>query len=369
MPTKSQSPNGNGAGHPYSDFLTRPVWPKAHRTRLEASYTGSTAEELQAESSSRERHLPGRQSVSTGSNRHAGVSGEAYSGGSHPDDFDNVKDQDQGLVQAVIDGLNSSKDLPDSERQELLKSVQDAYDPEQVRQDFQKLFKDPRIVISAREAKELTPDYACQPGHSQKHGYARYVLPISESELKEQEWPGKEEQKQKKEKEDAEKQEPKKQKEGGDNASGANGTATDKKDDTNGDTKQDTKQASASSKSGGVHVSDQKVNREQDSGVENGDPVENLTPEQRRFFDALVEEAKQINAFQNADGAPAPIEDADPTAQVGFEIQVDDQFTPDVSQVIAQFSADANANHHTFTELDTPVEPPEAIDRKASIEC
>lgn len=338
----------------YADFLTRPVWPKRHRTRLGSSYAGSSREELEAEKSSRERHLPGRQSVSNGLKRHAGTSGEIYDGAPHPDDFDN--DQQQALVQAVINGLSQKDQLPADEKQELLKAIQDASRPEQVRDDFLKLFKDPRIVISAREAKELTPDFGHALGHSRKHGHARYSLPISESELKDQEWPGKEEQRKKQEEENTQKKqgEDSKAKQPAESQEGGN---------TNEDQQE--------SKQGGVSASDQKVNREQDEGAEEGEPVENLTPEQRRFFDALVEEAKQINAFHNSDGQPGPaVEDAAGTSQVGYEIQIDDQFTPDVRKYpFLTLFGSADLIPSMLTELDTSQQSSQAIDGQAPLKC
>lgn len=359
---------------PYADYLTRPVWPKKHRTRLDFTYTGSSQADLQAESSTRNRHLPGRESVSRahGLPRHAGTSGRVYGNTAHPDDFDET-------VQDVLDGLQEQGEDhqqpvvdndDDDERKELLKTIQDASHPEQVRADFMKLFKDPRIVISAREAKELTPNFGFELENAAKHGHARYSLLISESELKNQDWPGK--RKDEADKEAKEKKDKQEQNEEGSNAI-ENSKGQSEQQDQQTDSKGNDKTDDNSSKKGGVSATDQKVNREQDDEVEQGDPVENLTPEQRRFFDALVQEAKQITAFKNSSGKPvAPEKDEDEsgTAQVGFEIQMDDQFTPDVRSPIQRkrLTWESDECSGILAELDTSLESPQASDRQASAE-
>lgn len=86
-------------------------------------------------------------------------------------------------------------------------------------------------------------------------------------------------------------------------------------------------------KTGGEHPTDQKVNREQDKGAEHGESTDNMTPPQKRFMDELIAEANAVNSFKNATGEPKEVTDPDGLSQVGYEIQVDDQFTPDVSNL------------------------------------
>lgn len=48
-------------------------------------------------------------------------------------------------------------------------------------------------------------------------------------------------------------------------------------------------------------------------------------------MDGLIAEANAVNSLKNATGEPKEVSDPDGLSQVGFEVQVDDQFTPDVS--------------------------------------
>lgn len=163
----------------YSQFLARPVWPKAHCTRLQGEYTGSTAEELASETPQRGHHHPLKISITAGG-RAAGTSGASYGVHGHPDDFDHVTVADasanQEALKQHISKIGAS--ISDEEREELLKTIHDARKPEQVREDFKKLLDDERIVISARDVKTLTPDYATIKGHEKMHGWARYILPV-----------------------------------------------------------------------------------------------------------------------------------------------------------------------------------------------
>lgn len=344
----------------YSDWLVRPVWPKKHRIRLEAEYAGSSPSELEAERNRRHHHLPGsRQSVNSSGGRHAGTSGPSYEDALHPDDHDAGAAETE-IVQTVE---QSSGKYSEQEEQLLLQTLKEASRPEQVRQDFLKLFGDPKIVISAREAKELTPNFGFEPGHRGKHGHARYSLPIAESELKGQDWPGKAEQEREKKKQKKQEAAAQPAEQGGQNSDkkssgeegkpatspdgdgqdgsaerGPDGSRESERNDADKSPGPASGDGQAPGKQGGPSATDQKVNREQDDDAEHGDSAENLSPPQKRFFDALVEEAKQITSFKNADGKPGPPErdgdsddaGADGTAQVGFEIQMDDQFTPDV---------------------------------------
>ena len=60
--------------------------------------------------------------------------------------------------------------------------------------------------------------------------------------------------------------------------------------------------------------------------------MDNLTSAQKRFMDNFAAEVKAISTFKNASGVPLEaVADPDGQGQVGWEVQVDDQFTPDVS--------------------------------------
>lgn len=376
----------------YSHFLTRPVWPKAHRTRLEDEYQGSSAEELERESVQRGHHHPLKTSITSG-NRAAGTSGAVYGSHRHPDDFDHVgEDVDEELKTALEKhiGKQGSR-ISQEERDELLRAIKDAGKPEQVREDFKKLLDDPSIVISARDVKGLTPDFATKEGHAKMHGWARYIMPvgspvivaipfersdlsliarlprgpqinclsehqsqISEAELKGQNWEGKEEQEREAQMKKADQEVQKKKStsqnfdksadksngdakpkaENDDAKSGQNGDSS----STQGDGKQcqsdngESKSADRSDKKDGKSATDQKTNREQDKGAEHGDSRDDMTAAQRRFMDELIAEANAVAAFKNATGEPQAVSDPDGMSQVGYEIQVDDQFTPDVSR-------------------------------------
>lgn len=163
--------------------------------------------------------------------------------------------------------------------------------------------------------------------------------------MKNQNWEGKEEQereaKQKKEEQDAQK---KKDNAGGDSKQDdaskdaqSKGQNSNAKHDENGDAKLSEKKDNDSTKSkddkkGGLHATDQKTNREPDPGAEHGNSTDDMTPAQKRFMDELIAEANAVNSFKNATGEPKDVTDPDGLGQVGYEIQVDDQFTPDVSR-------------------------------------
>lgn len=156
---------------PYSDFLLRPVWPKAHRTRLSPHYKGSTAHELKHESNRRKFHLPGKASV-TDVDRAAGTSGASHGVFKHPDDFDLLED----FLQHHI-GKPTFK-LSEAQRAKLLDIANDSGRPRDVREHFKTLFDDPSIVISARDVKLLTPEYGPVGGDHVRHGWARNKMPV-----------------------------------------------------------------------------------------------------------------------------------------------------------------------------------------------
>lgn len=163
----------------YSHFLTRPVWPKAHRTKLQDNYKASTADELASESDRRRHHHPLKASITSG-NRAAGTSGALYEPHGHPDDFDRTDGlADEELAAALDKHISKEGEVVSrDERERLLKTIRDVGKPEQVREDFKKLLDDPNIVISARDVKDLTPDYAVKEDHAKMHGWARYIMPV-----------------------------------------------------------------------------------------------------------------------------------------------------------------------------------------------
>lgn len=308
----SVADTSNSAQRKYDIFLSRPVWPKAHTNRLRESYQGSSREDLAQEEQSRQHHVPLGASVShTG--RRAGTSGSSYGNARHPDDHPS---RQHGL-EAVI---ASKKKLTDEERETLRATARDAAQPEAIAADFKKLFDDPKIVISARDVKDLTPDFNTADGAEKeaqrKHGFARFTIPVTESQLKAQNWEGKQEQERKK-KQEAE-QKAKEQSKEADKSQ--NGSGQDDSDKNNSD------------KKGDASATDQKANREKDAGAEHGESTENMSSEQRAFLDNMIAEADTVSNFRNASGEPLEKElSVQAFDQVGFELQADDQFTPDVS--------------------------------------
>jgi hypothetical protein len=177
------SPSKNS--NPYPDFLVRNgvIWPKAHVSKLQDEYKGSSREELDAEDNHRKHHHPLKGSI-TSSQRQAGTSGSSYSHGGHPDDFDHVYDNDDNEAKQELEGVLSDSNgkytskLTQEQRDELLKCIRDAGRPEDIREDLKKLLDNPDIVISARTLKELTPDFGNIESHKKAHGWARYILPV-----------------------------------------------------------------------------------------------------------------------------------------------------------------------------------------------
>lgn len=153
----------------YSDFLLRPVWPKAHRTRLAPHYHGSSKEELKDEKNRRKHHIPGKASV-TSIERAAGTSGADHGVFKHPDDFDLLNE----MLQHHIG--KPTFQLSNEQRNQLLSITKDLGQPRVVREHFQKLLDDPSIVISARDVKLLTPEFG-EVG-SRTHGWARNTMPV-----------------------------------------------------------------------------------------------------------------------------------------------------------------------------------------------
>lgn len=233
--------------------------------------------------------------------------------------------------------LDSHAGLSDEKRQELLKAIRDAGKPEALEEDFKRLFADKSIVVSARDVKELTPDFSRETGHAKEHGWARYTLPVTESQLKAQDWEGRAEQEQKKKEAQEQKEKEKQEKEG----TSAKDATADKSDDGKKPEQQNdrsqTSQKGDTDKTGGESATDQKKNREQDSGAEHGDSTEQMSDEERRFMDNLIEEANTVAGFKNCTGEPGPAEeDYTSEDQVGAAIQTDDQFTPDVRTLPAK---------------------------------
>ncbi|KAI0717397.1 hypothetical protein C8T65DRAFT_717276 [Cerioporus squamosus] len=149
-----------------------------------------------------------------------------------------------------------------------------------VTSDWRERLRSGDSCVSVRDVKKSSPE--CN------HAFARYVLPVAESEIKEQDWPGKK----------------KSDKPG----AGDNQTEGEEADKKNNDEKE-----------GG-----------NDSKKQNEGPE--LTDEQRAFLDQIIAEMHLVESFKNNPAEPKDdlkLLDSDALQQLESRLSIDDQSTPD----------------------------------------
>ncbi|KAI0630736.1 hypothetical protein C8Q77DRAFT_1062963 [Trametes polyzona] len=143
-------------------------------------------------------------------------------------------------------------------------------------------------VVTVRDVKESSPNYKVQnPAH---HDFARYVLPVSESEIKEQEWRGK----------------------------NANTTAP-----------PSPSSPSESSAGSEITLTSDTVDERKNTTTVSSPAV---SEEQQRFLNKLLEEFRTVKSFTHNPGVPKAdlkLLDGNALDQLESRLSVDDQDTPD----------------------------------------
>ena len=145
----------------------------------------------------------------------------------------------------------------------------------------------------------------------QNHAFARYVLPVAESEIKNQEWPGKDQ---------------------GDE---------DKKDDEGGKAEAGN-EVEEGERNKDDKIGGQAAGADTANGNESDDPNEDsdqpkMTDEQRAFLDKLLAEMRLIESFKNNTGEPKgelELLDQDALKQLESRLSIDDQCVSRLSQSV-----------------------------------
>ncbi|KAL1944973.1 hypothetical protein VTO73DRAFT_2593 [Trametes versicolor] len=143
---------------------------------------------------------------------------------------------------------------------------------------------------SVRDVKNTSANFKVM--YPRNHAFARYVLPVAESEIKEQEWPGK------------------------------------KHDDKT----PPSTTTSASSISSGMASSDEQKSVDEEHEIEDEAKEPELSDEQRAFIDKLLAEMDMVASFKNNPGRPIgelKLLDHDALQQLESRLSIDDQSTPD----------------------------------------
>ncbi|CDO69334.1 hypothetical protein BN946_scf184746.g15 [Trametes cinnabarina] len=145
---------------------------------------------------------------------------------------------------------------------------------------------------SIRDVKKDATNFKLR--HPRNHAFARYVLPVAESEIKEQNWPGQK-------------------------------TAVDDSLPSS---------VSTSSTSCGLDSTDDNANNgsKQDEVQGNTEETTGLTDEQQKFLDKLLVEMATVESFKNNPGHPKgelQLLDEEALEQLESRLSIDDQNTPD----------------------------------------
>ncbi|KAI0675969.1 hypothetical protein C8Q78DRAFT_360877 [Trametes maxima] len=150
-------------------------------------------------------------------------------------------------------------------------------------------------LVSVRDVKAASPNYKAK--NPKNYDFSRYVLPVSESEIKDQDWPGK------------------------DRVAGRSPPSPTPSDES-----------SLSSESTLAPSSPSSENKNIGNNAAKGSVDPALSDEQLRFHDKLVEEFRTIRAFKSNPGVPKSelkSLDGDALDQLESRLSVDDQDTPD----------------------------------------
>ncbi|KAI0746770.1 hypothetical protein C8Q80DRAFT_1105703 [Daedaleopsis nitida] len=162
-------------------------------------------------------------------------------------------------------------------------------------------------VVSVRDVKKASPNYKVL--HPTNHAFARYVLPVAESEIKEQDWPGKKDAKEKKEK---------------GSKKNRDGEKVNEDDEETEDDKQTEDKENEKAE-----------DEEHQGGEENSDgqddPIK-MTNDEKSIAERVIEEMHIIESFKNNTAEPnggLGRLDEDALQQLESRLSIDDQSTPD----------------------------------------
>ncbi|OCH87284.1 hypothetical protein OBBRIDRAFT_827798 [Obba rivulosa] len=268
--------------HPTPTSMSaRPPWRTPHDVRLQPPdvYHEIAARSRGADDTSRHRPL---KFTSWDGGRKAGTYGDPAHAGHHPDDAHPPEGEAENS--ALIVG----KKLWERTKQDV-----------EEKGGWEAILKDGSTALTVRDVKKATPNSKrLDPQH---HAFARFVLPIAESALKSQEWPGK------------------------------------KHEDDKEENKEDDKAKKKSSKDKEVDGSDQEKQDDQEDAKEktkdkNDKEDAKPDPAMERFTVALTAEMHASKTLRNNDGKviePLKLLDGDFLAQLESTVSVEDQATPD----------------------------------------
>ncbi|KAI0325977.1 hypothetical protein GY45DRAFT_1374345 [Cubamyces sp. BRFM 1775] len=247
-----------------------PPWPKPHRVQLASPETYDAAHQLQGSDDLR-KHRPGGLVARDGGElgRRAGM---------------------YGMMHA-----DSEEQVPMMKKSALTDNTgnHDGGDEDAVELDWHEKLRSGDTFASVRDIKKASTDYKLL--YPKNHAFARYVLPVAESEIKEQDWPGK------------------------------------KKDDK----QSPSPSTSASSISSGMASSSEDEKKVKGGEGENKDSKPDkpeLSAEEQRFLDKLLAEMDTVASFKNNAGQPQgdlKLLDGDALEQLESHLSIDDQNTPD----------------------------------------
>ncbi|KAI0659447.1 hypothetical protein C8Q70DRAFT_1053815 [Cubamyces menziesii] len=243
-----------------------PPWPKPHLVQLAPPETYDAAHQLQG-SDDLCKHKPGGLVARDGGElgRRAGMYGMMHS----------ESEERVPVVKSPLESTNGSgeEDVAEMDWHEKLCSGD--------------------TFATVRDIKKASTDYKLL--YPKNHAFARYVLPVSESEIKEQDWPGK------------------------------------KKDDKH----PPSPSTSASSISSGMASSseDEKKDKGEEGETKDSKPDKPpLSDEEHSFLDKLLAEMDTVSSFKNNPGQPQgdlKLLDGDALEQLESHLSIDDQDTPD----------------------------------------
>ncbi|TFY58429.1 hypothetical protein EVJ58_g6427 [Rhodofomes roseus] len=177
--------------------------------------------------------------------------------------------------------------------------------------DWREALTEGRKVISVRDVKKASKNFKVM--HPRAHAFARYVLPVAESVIKEQEWPGK-----------------KKPEEKPPSPSGSASSIS------SGTTPSDTGSGSSSDQSSGTEDKSEKSAAKGHAGKSESKEKDEaddklhgpkLTGEQQKFLQKLIEEMRTLDSFKNNPGEPKgelKLLDGDALDQLESRLSIDD---------------------------------------------
>lgn len=158
----------------------------------------------------------------------------------------------------------------------------------------------------------------------QNHAFARYVLPVAESEIKAQDWPGKKKTEEKKKEQEGKKQEDRNQDH---DVKNDENDEDDQSDEDNSDSREDA--------------------QAKESESQEGKQGPKMTDEQQSFLDKLLAEMRLIESFKNNTAEPQgelKLLDQEALHQLESRLSIDDQC---VDYLVLHLQFQADPQEHT----------------------